>query len=328
MEEQLVKYFSGNLSPEEVRKIELWRSESDENASEFLEYHQAWKFSNLPEVDSKSALGVVMNRIDTIEGGQETIARRGMATYLKYAAIAVMGIGLAFFGSSLYKSTPEQLAVEAQDNLEIIALPDGSVVTLSKNSVLSYDNDFSGTTRNVTLKGKAFFDIRRDEKKPFIVNTDQSKIEVLGTSFLVNTAGINASTEVVVKTGRVAVSKKETNQTKTIELVAGEVGRLDIDALVFEKSSVENYNYLAWKTKLIEFSNEDLRTVLDVLGEVYGVNIIVSDEKIYNCQMSAKFDNQPMDSVLEIVSRTFNLELTKSGYKEFYLSGEGCIVVE
>ncbi|MEO9804058.1 MAG: FecR domain-containing protein [Reichenbachiella sp.] len=327
MEEQLVKYFSGNLPPEEVRKIDVWRSECDENASEFLEYHQAWKFSNLPEVDSKAALSSIMNRIEANDGRKETISRSGFGTYFKYAAIAVLGIGLAFFGSKQYDSTPEQLAIEAVDNLEIIALPDGSVVTLSENSVLTYDNDFSGDSRNVTLKGKAFFDISRDENRPFIVNTDQSKIEVLGTSFLVNTAGVNSSTEVVVKTGRVAVSKKVTKKAKTVELVAGEVGRLDADAMVFEKSTIANYNYLAWKTKLIEFNNEDLRTVLDVLGDVYGVNIIVSDEKIYNCQMSAKFDNQPMDSVLEIVSRTFNLELTKSGSKEFYLSGEGCIVV-
>ncbi|MEP2023371.1 MAG: FecR domain-containing protein [Reichenbachiella sp.] len=327
MEEQLVKYFSGNLPPEEMRKIEDWRCESDANASEFLESHRAWKFSMDVEVDAKGALNAVMNRIELNED-QPNSKKAGIGSFLKYAAAAVLAIGLLFYSQGVFDKDQVQMAIEATDNLEIIALPDGSVVTLSENSILTYDEKFVGSTRSVSLKGKAFFDIKRDESRPFIVNTDQSKIEVLGTSFLVNTEVKNALTEVFVKTGRVSVSKKESKRSEEIELVAGEVGRLVNDAVVFEKSSIEDYNYLAWKTKLIEFNNQELGSVLETLREVYDVKIIVSNEKIYNCQMSAKFDNQPIESVLEILSRTFNLELTKSNRKEFYLSGEGCIVVQ
>ncbi|MEO9967868.1 MAG: FecR domain-containing protein [Reichenbachiella sp.] len=328
MEEQLVKYFSGNLTPSEIRKIEDWRSECDDNASVFLECHQAWKFSRNAEVNSGAALSAVMSRIEAIEGNGETISKSfGFKAYYKYAAIAVLAISLVFLGKS-FTGVADQVEVAAGDNIEIIALPDGSIVTLSGHSSLTYNADFSGTIRNVSLNGKAFFDIQRDESKPFVVNTELSKIEVLGTSFLVNTAAANASTEVVVKSGRVAVSKKETSEVKKVELVAGEVGRLVPDAKVFMKSSIANYNYLAWKTKLIEFEDENLRSVLDVLSEVYGVKIEVSNEDIYNCQMSAKFDNQPMDSIFEILSRTFNLELTKSGKNEFYLSGAGCVLVQ
>lgn len=328
MEEQLVKYFSGNLSPEEVRKIEEWRSESDENASEFLEFHTTWKLSLNQEVDTKGALNLVMNRIEQNETPAKRPEHLSLGLFLKYAAVAVLAISILFYAKNSGIGDSEQLAIESTDNLEIIALPDGSVVTLSQNSTLTYDKEFAGDLRSVSLKGKAFFDIRRDESRPFIVNTDQSKIEVLGTSFLVNTESGNALTEVVVKTGRVAVSKKESAPSETIELVAGEVGRLVVDAVVFQKSSIENYNYLAWKTKLIEFNNEDLKSVIETLREVYGVSIVVSEEGIYNCQMSAKFDNQPIESVLQILSRTFNLELTKSGKKEFYLSGKGCVVVQ
>ncbi|WP_422362241.1 FecR family protein [Reichenbachiella sp.] len=328
MEEKLVKYFSGNLSKDEARKIEEWRSESDKNASEFLEYHMAWKFSNKQDVNKSAALSAVMNRIDAIEGANEELQSGGFKAYLKYAAIAVLGIGLIFFGKDKIFDTDNIVAIEASENLEIITLPDGSVVTLSQNSVLTYDEVFDGETRNVSLQGKAFFDIRRDETKPFIVNTDNSKIEVLGTSFLVNTLAMNSSTEVIVKTGKVAVSKKESKVENTVHLVAGEVGRLVEDAVGFEKSSIEDYNYLAWKTKLVEFDNKDLQSVLGTLEEVYGVKIAVSNDKIHNCKVSAKFDNQPIESVLEILSRTFNLELTKSSANEFSLSGEGCIVVQ
>lgn len=328
MEEQLVKYFSGNLSQKEVKKIEEWRGESDKNASEFLEYHQAWKFSHQKEVNQSAALNAVMNRIEAIEGASDLTRNDGFRVYLKYAAIAVLGIGLIFFGKNTILSTENLVAVESAENLEIITLPDGSVVTLSQNSILTYDEKFEGSTRNVNLQGKAFFDIRRDESKPFIVNTDKSKIEVLGTSFLVNTEAMNSSTEVIVKTGKVAVSKKKSKAENTVHLEAGDVGRLVEDATSFEKSTIEDYNYLAWKTKLVEFSDIKLQSVLGTLEDVYGVKISVSNERINNCKVSAKFDNQPIESVLEILSRTFNLELTKSGAKEFSLSGEGCIVVQ
>ncbi|WP_420579767.1 FecR family protein [Reichenbachiella sp.] len=328
MEEQLVKYFSGNLSKDEARKIEEWRSENDKNASEFLEYHSAWKISSNQEVDKSAALNAVMSRIEAIEGVNERIQPTGYKVYLKYAAMALLGIGLIFLGKNSILESNNLVAVEASENLEIITLPDGSVVTLSQNSLLTYDEEFEGNTRNVSLKGKAFFDIRRDETKPFIVNTDQSKIEVLGTSFLVNTLGTNASTEVIVKTGKVAVSKKKSKVEHTVQLVAGEVGRLVGDAVGFEKSTIEDYNYLAWKTKLVEFEGQSLKSVLGTLEDVYGVSIAVTNEKIYNCKVSAKFDNQPIESVLEILSRTFNLEFTKSGANEFSLSGEGCIMVQ
>lgn len=328
MEEQLVKYFSGNLSPDEERKIEEWRSESDENASEFLACHEVWKFSRPVDTNSAEALSAVMNRIDAIEGRNDRPLSLNFRPYLKYAAVLLLGFGLVFFGKDWVVDSAEQLSVEAKQNLEILTLPDGSVVTLSQNSTLAYDQKFIGDTRNVTLKGKAFFDIKRDESKPFVVHTEQSRIEVLGTSFLVNTESNNALTEVFVKTGRVAVTKNKAQQTKTIELVAGEVGRLVGDATVFEKSSIEDYNYLAWKTKLIEFDSQDLKTVLKTLQEVYGVDVKVSNDKILDCQMSAKFDNQPIESVLEILSRTFNLELKKSSSHEFFLSGEGCILVQ
>lgn len=327
MEEQLVKYFSGNLSPEEVRKIEEWRGESDENASEFLECHQAWKLAQAPNENTSAALSAVMDKIEANDGGVEQAQSQSFSSYLKYAAIAVLAIGVAFWGIAFVGGQPDQVAVVAKENLEIIALPDGSVVTLSSHSTLTYELDFDGDTRQVTLSGKAFFDIKRDESRPFIVDTDQSKIEVLGTSFLVNTAGANAGTEVVVKTGRVAVSKRESTEANTIELIAGEVGTLSTAAQAFEKSNLEDYNYLAWKTKLMEFNKSNLKSVITTISDVYQVKITVSDDNIYNCLMSAKFDQQPVEAVLEILSRTFNMQLTKVAENEYHLSGKGCIVL-
>ena len=83
---------------------------------------------------------------------------------------------------------------------------------------------------------------------------------------------------------------------------------------------------MAWKTKLIEFDKDNIGTVINTLGDVYGVKINVSNDNILNCQMSAKFDNQPVDSILEILSRTFGLELEKISKKEFTLKGSGCVI--
>lgn len=328
MEERLAMYFSGNLSIEEEKEVELWRDESENNLLEFYDYEQVWRIANEREVDSSKALNSIYDRIDA-QGSEMKLSKSNKSnwsSYLKYAAVAVFFIGVAVAGKS-FLAAEEVNFISAKENLEIIALPDGSVVTLSPNSKLTFPLEFDGELRSVSLEGKAFFDIQRDESKPFIVNTEQSKIRVLGTSFLVNTLTSNSTTEVLVKSGRVAVMNKE-KEVEEIELVAGEIGVLSASSSKFNKSSIANYNYLAWKTKLIEFEKEELKTVVEVLKEVYGVNIEVSDANILNCQMSAKFDHQSIDSILEILSLTFSLELSKSSKKEYLLTGNGCFVTD
>lgn len=318
MEEQIVKYLSGDLSQEQEEDVREWRNESVENSTTFFDYEQVWKIAQNREVDTKSSLNLVMDRIDFIESDKVKSVK---LPWLKYAAaVAMVALGLIYWGQNILDQS--LTVVETTDVLKTVELPDGSRITLSPNSSLSYSTHFTSSNRIVDLDGKAFFDVKRDETRPFIVQTSQSKVEVLGTSFLVNTKDINASTVVIVKSGHVVVNKN--NEEGKLDLLAGDVGRLIHGENTFTKTAIENENYLAWKTKILSFENEKMETVIATINDVYGVDVKWSNASLLNCEISAKFNKQPVEAVLEIISITFNFTLTKTGDMQYLLTGSGC----
>lgn len=321
MIELLAKYFSGNASKDEVLQVENWRNESNENSTEFFQHASSWNTASNIEVDTKKAFSNVLSNIE-LDNQILMPSKSTIPAFLKYAAILLIGVGIVFFGINYTNDLSNgKIAFQTLDKQtrEVILL-DGSKVYLSENSSIAYVNDFEGATREVILKGKAFFDIKRNENKPFIVRTDNSEIKVLGTSFLVD-CHLGESTEVVVKTGKVSVARKSTTNSNTIELNPGEVGLVKVDV---KKSVNQNTNYLAWQTKIINFSHAEMSEVVNVLEEVYFVDIKLSDANINNCSLTAKFDHREIDTVLEIISQTFNMNLQKKGKSKFVLSGEGC----
>src|SRR3546814_2056524 len=88
-------------------------------------------------------------------------------------------------------------------DLRNVTLADGSVVTLNKNSELSYPRRFTGSSRTVSLQGEAFFDVETDREKPFVISVNDVEVEVTGTSF--NIKSREEVTEVIVESGSVRV---------------------------------------------------------------------------------------------------------------------------
>lgn len=322
MTEKLAKYFSGNATAEEVLQIKEWRNANRENSEEFFQYSNAWNHIKPSKEDTKGAYANILSQIEADD--EISIAQKpSFASYLKYAAILILGIGVSYFvyNSELNFGSNKVAVQTTEKQTQNVTLPDGSKVYLSENSTVSYLNDFKGETREVILKGKAFFDITRNENKPFIVKTDNSEIKVLGTSFLVDTH-LGKNTEVVVKTGKVSVAKKSKSiEKEIIELSPGEVGLVKNQV---KKSLNTNQNYLSWQTKIIDFDRSQMSEVVKTLEEVYFVDINLSDADINNCTLSAKFDHREIDVVMEIISQTFGLGLQQKGKNKFILSGVGC----
>lgn len=109
----------------------------------------------------------------------------------KYLSIAVSIALLLVTGILLTDKEPEQELVYYEtiavpDAKTKITLPDSSIVWLNANACLRYPREFSEQVRQVEIKGEAFFEVRKDEKKPFIVQTDGIGIRVLGTTFNVD----------------------------------------------------------------------------------------------------------------------------------------------
>jgi len=193
-------------------------------------------------------------------------------------------------------------------------LPDGSVVALNSNSKLVFPNKFEGETREVTIYGEAFFNVKPDASKPFIINAGNAQVKVLGTSFNVKAYPGNETVEVVVATGKVQVSGKtgpdEINKNKIL-LVPGEKGIVTGNGGLTEKMENNNPNYLSWKTHDFVFNEVPLRDVISCLENTYHVDIAMSQPELNDLKLTAHFEDKPIDFVLDVVRLTFNLELSE-----------------
>ena len=306
MEEVLAKYFSGNANDDEISLVESWRSESKTNAELFFDAKSAWLDSEPETVPSPVVLEYILGKP---EGKQVPFILQSRVKYAS-AAVLVLAISLLFF-----------LDQNGETTYENEQLTDGSKITIHGDSnfeILTMDE----TGREVRITGKAYFDIERDENRPFIIHTDNAKVQVLGTSFLVDTYG--TKTEVCVESGLVELSKSLNNAEEvSVRLSEGEMGLITDSNRGIIKKNNENLNYLAWKTKVITFNESSMSEVKQVLEDVYGINVTFENPPFSNCKLTAKFNKKRAKDAIEIIARTFGIEYEYSNNKAL-LKGNGC----
>lgn len=307
MEEVLAKYFSGDATKDEISLVESWRSESESNADAFFEAKSAWLISE-PETAPPSH---ILDEI--LKEPEGKVVPFIMRSWVKYAsaAILVMALSLLFVLNQNGAS-----GTTVSENLA-----DGSKIALHEDSKLEILN-FNENIREVRVTGKAYFDIERDETRPFIIHTDNAKVQVLGTSFLVDTYG--SKTEVSVESGVVELSKNLAGSTSvSVKLEKGETGLVTNTNAGIIKKNNSNLNYLAWKTKVIEFDESSMMEVKQVIEDVYGIDLTFENPSFRECKLTAKFNKKKPKDAIEIIARTFGMDFEYSNGKAI-LKGKGC----
>lgn len=299
-------------------------TESDDDLREFREedkfgtekkWNEMGKMGNNKEIDADKAWNIVYSRIE--ENGLLTkpvrIERMNrMQTFLRIAAttLIIIGLGTAIMWFN-YSSVTGRIIVASNSterNIEV-SLPDGSKAYLNRNSEISYSKKTGKNSRNVKLRGEAFFDIKRDPSKPFIIDAGKAKVTVLGTSFSVLTNNSRDEVEVFVKTGSVLVTDNE--GTQNIVLDPGFIGTMDSRSVT--KTINENPNYLSWKTDLLVFEKTPLNVVFSDLKKVFDIEVVADDPEILNIPLTTTFEKEPQDTIIRVICTTFTGSYKKEG---------------
>ena len=294
---------SGNFSAEDQLNTEkIWREIGNMNDYKEINVDNAWGnlYSRLREN------GLVEKTVWMDEKSRPRFLLRIAATLL-----IIIGLGATFI--YLYNSgnLTKDVVISSnadQRNIEI-NLPDGSKAWLNRNSRLSYDPIAGKKTRNVNLRGEAFFEIVRDTSKPFIIDAGKAKVKVLGTSFDVISSNSNDEVEVFVKTGKVLVSDASGKRNMVLE--PGYIGTIDSGNST--KTLNEDKNYLSWNTDLLVYDGQKLGVVFSDLKKVHNINVIADDPEILNETIAITFDNLPQDTIIRLICTTFNLNYRKDG---------------
>lgn len=201
------KQLTGQLTSEEHVLLNTWEQENEQNKQFAMEVRQAWELSstfqaNVP-YNSDHDLKRLMLRVhrDKVRGLDiPSFSRmRMLTTVLKYAASLVIVACLLYVIQKSLTPEGEIQVLTATTAVTRNLLPDSSIVLLNRNSQLHYDREFD--QRQVHLTGEAFFDIKGDSERPFLISTEHATIRVMGTSFNVRAIKEEQRAVVVVISG-------------------------------------------------------------------------------------------------------------------------------
>lgn len=238
----------------------------------------------------------------------------------KVAAAIVFIAGGGLFLKKMYFDTNVISVYTASNEIKEVTLPDGSIVTLNYLSGISYESRFNGNERNIKLTGEAFFDVKRDENKPFVVQTLYSTTKVLGTSFNLKADSLTGLVELVVSTGKVKFTGTQSGEELLITAGQG--------AYITEKGKtisayVPDANTLAWKNRKLVFNDASFKEVVTAVEKYFNVNIHVMNDAIYACRMTAELDDPKLSETMDIICKTLQLSYTIQG-KKVTVTGKGC----
>lgn len=205
-------------------------------------------------------------------------------------------------------ATAELLEISATKQvLNTFMLPDGTLVSLNTDTKINYPRKFGPKTREVTIEGEAFFEVKPNKNKPFIIHAGKAQIKVIGTSFNVSAYPDTQSVEVIVETGKVQVLNK-TAETNELILIPGDKGTLVNSSNSLLKTTNQDPNFLAWKTRNLTFKATSLDEVIANLEKVYKVKIRLADPGLNELLLTARFDNYSLDFILKVIESTFRIE--------------------
>lgn len=190
-----------------------------------------------------------------------------------------------------------------------LKLSDGTHVWLNSESELIYPTSFEGENREVVLKGEAFFDVAKDELKPFIVENNQMKIKVLGTSFNVSGYMSEKSQNVTLVNGSVQV---QMDNSSVFQISPSEQFSYDKEKQTTSIRVVNTELYTAWTEGKYIFKDARLEDILSKLQRWYDFEITYLQEELKNRRFSIVINREDnLKNVLEIISFTSNVKLVQ-----------------
>jgi transmembrane sensor len=290
----LAKYFSGQTSAEETDMVKKWAVASEENAADFRLLENLWNRSGEHQqegFDTDKAWHMVNTRL------QQPKQTRIIRLFARKAVVAAAAIILLLGAWWIFFSSGPVHTITADIAAREVNMEDGSKVFLRKGATIQYDKDYGKTNRNVQLDGEAFFEVQPDASKPFIIAAASTKVQVVGTSFLVNTN--NNQVGLFVRTGRVNFS----SGAHKVLVSAGENALYASSRLSTGKNSGNNFD--AWRTKLLVFDKTLLKEAISDIANYYNINIRLKageEPAMESTTITARFNNQPLQAVLDELS--------------------------
>ncbi len=227
---------------------------------------------------------------------------------------------------------PEQVGIEIKNTTMLeqkVRLEDGTVVMLKQNSSIIYDKNYNKAKREVHLIGEAFFKVKRNVTKPFVVHTGELTTEVLGTSFRIKHYEKAKTIEVSVTTGKVSVYAEKPNrpaERNGVILTTNQRVVFDVASKNIVPSIVDDPVPIVSIERAppqLDFREASLQQVLDDLSKLYGLEFMIANPNAKDCHITADLNGLSLFTQLELICKSIDATYEKRGTVVF-IYGDGC----
>lgn len=312
MDEQLLHYFTGNLSTNKLPEM-LQRIDNDEELKDnYIRLQNLNALSKqLPHSsDKKEGLQSFEQFMLRVKRRTRRVRTRKLLTFVSLAAILMVStVWCTLLLQDLKTDAASNTLYVPAGQRARITLQDGTQVWLNAHSTLKYPSRFSNKNRKVEISGEAFFNISKGNT-PFIVSTQNLELEVLGTQFnLYSYPDMNFIQADLVE-GSLKIMEKS-HPENTIMLAADE-------QMIFRENKmtvnpISNPSHMLWREGIYSFENEPLEDIIKKLQLYYDLTIIVEDPDILNVQYTGKFRQRDgIDEILRIIQKIHPFKIKKN----------------
>lgn len=314
------KSITSKLTSEEQIILDDWITADSNNAEEYGAYKKLWDKSDVLYLSGS------LNVEEALKRTKERIIlpkrTRIFPVWLKQVA-AVLFLSVLFSGLYSYfiQNNEPHKVVEQTVYQEIeaaygtktkVLLDDGTNVWLNSGSILRFPSSFKNKSeRRVEIEGEGYFDVTRNDEKPFIVNTSKLDVKVYGTQFNICAYNDYEEMTVALVEGKVSLLKKYGEETKElIVLNPNEVVEYNSAKKKLYHSATNNYmdKYTSWKDGQIVLFNDPINRVVKIMEKWYNIDINISSEQLNNYRFTATFIDESLEQVLNLLCLSSNMQ--------------------
>jgi transmembrane sensor len=310
---------------EEAEFLQIIKASENDDELKFL-LDQLWDEVPDKELSNERATAIYKAALksdrNSLPGASVFFSFRKIAAVL---LLAIIGGGI-FVYLSQYPNAKDHLSSQGSELVKqhtFIHLPDGSTVVLNAGSHLEFPDSFENTTtREVSLTGEGFFDIKHDALKPFIVRTGKLTTTVLGTAFNVKAFANESNITVTVTRGKVKVSDNE----KVLGIISPDQ-QITFDKVTASASQeiVNARKAIVWVENDIFFDDITMADAVQQLAGRFNIKIRLNNEAIRQCRFTATFVNgESLDQILGVICEFNKATFKYDASGAIVIDGDGC----
>lgn len=324
----LANYLANKCTVEEAKIVEDWLKEDSNNRKIMKEFEQIWSISphfrrDDESFDAELDWAVLQSRIDEESGYTKNLRLTKSASVHRLNKWALAQVAAIFIVAILVGVYTNHLLITEEPNIaptikEIsmakgqrgtVTLSDGTKVTLNAESSISLPVVFGADIRKVYLEGEAYFDVAKNPDKPFIIHTNGTIVEVLGTAFTIRSFPEDEVVRTVVEEGVVYFRGDSESTDNGVILTAGKLGAFDKSNKSIKSEDVQNLEtYFEWKDGYLSFQNEKMENVKLALERKYDIQVVFNSPDLKELKLTAHFKSRMLKNVLETISMSLELQ--------------------